>query len=276
VILNTGQGQFRSLWTAEDFDFLHNGGRFNRGVKMNVGIIPLISAIVSFIFGITVLDQYFARRQPFQLLWTIGLFMYGISAFTEFYTETYGLHLIMFLLWYLFGAICVAAFLGQGTVYLLAKRRTAHILTAILVAISVYSAIRLFTTNIDLGMATRLTDKIIVPTDVGVLTGLMNVYGTVTLVGGAIYSAWIFWRKRILPYRVQSNVLIAIGALLPAIGGSLLRLGTARGTPFYVLELSGAIIIFIGFLRTKEVFGFFRFPLIHGFAPAKDTDMKVK
>ena len=219
---------------------------------MGIGTIPLISAIVSFVFGITVLDQYFARRQPFQLLWTIGLFMYGISAFTEFYTETYGLHLIMFQLWYLFGAICVAAFLGQGTVYLLAKRRTAHILMAIVVVISVYSAFRLFTTSIDLGTATRLTDKIIVPTDVGVLTGVMNVYGTVTLVGGALFSAWIFWRRHILPHRVQSNVLIAIGALLPAIGSSLLRLGTARGAPFYILELSGVIIIFIGFLRTRK------------------------
>jgi hypothetical protein len=129
---------------------------------------------------------------------------------------------------------------------------------------------------IDLGTATRLTDKIIVPTDVGVLTGLMNVYGTITLVGGALYSAWIFWRKRILPYCVQSNVLIALGALLPAIGGSLLRLGTARGALFYILELSGVIIIFIGFLRTKEAFGFFRFPLIHGFASVKDTDIKAK
>ena len=62
--------------------------------------------------------------------------------------------LIMFRLWYLFGAICVAAFLGQGTVYLLAKRRTAHILVAIVVVISVYSAFRLFTTSIDLGTAT--------------------------------------------------------------------------------------------------------------------------
>src|SRR5271157_4753118 len=239
---------------------------------MGIGVIPLISAIVSFMFGITVLDQYFARRQPFQLLWTIGLFMYGISAFTEFYTETYGLHLIIFRLWYLFGAICVAAYLGQGTVYLLAKRRTAHILTAILVVLSIYGAIRLFTTNIDLGIATRLTDKINVPTDVGILTGLFNVYGTVTLVGGALYSAWIFWRKRILPHRIQSNVLIAVGALLPAIGGSLLRLGTARGAPFYVLEFSGVIIIFIGFLRTREVFGFFRFPLIHGFARVKQVN----
>ena len=240
---------------------------------MGIGGIPLISAIVSLIFGITVLDQYFARRQPFQLLWMIGLFMYGISAFTEFYTETYGLNLIMFRLWYLFGAICVAAFLGQGTVYLLAKRRTAHILTAILVVLSVYGAIRLFTANIDLGIATRLTDKIIVPTDVGILTGLLNVYGTVTLVGGALYSAWIFWRKRTLPHRVQSNVLIAVGALLPAIGGSLLRLGTARGALFYILELAGVIIIFIGFLRTREVFGVFRFPLIHGFARVEQSNV---
>jgi hypothetical protein len=91
-----------------------------------------------------------------------------------------------------------------------------------------------------------------------------------------IYGISAFWMMHILPYRVQSNVLIAIGALLHAIGGSLLRLGTASGAPFYVLELSGVIIIFIGFLRTKEVFGFFRFPLIHGFAPVKGTDIKVK
>ena len=253
---------------------------------MGIGIIPLISAIISFIFGIAVLDQYFARRQPFQLLWTIGLFMYGISAFTEFYTETYGLHIIMFRLWYLFGAICVAAFLGQGTVYLLLKRRTANILMAILVVLSIYSAIKLFSANIDLGTAISLTDKLIkVPTDVGVLTGLLNIYGTVTLIGGALYSAWIFWRKRILPHRVVSNVLIALGALLPAIGGSLLRLGTSPGVSFYILELAGVIIIFIGFLRTREVFGFFRFPLIHGFArvkdtnpviPKSDTDTKIK
>jgi hypothetical protein len=244
---------------------------------MGVGIIPLISMIVSFVFAVTVLDQYFARRQPFQLLWTIGILMYGISAFTEFYTETYGLHLVMFRLWYFFGAICVAAFLGQGTIYLLVKRRIAHILMAILMVLSIYTAIRLFSANIALGMATSLTDKlIVVPTDIGVLTGLLNIYGTVTLVGGALYSAWVFWRKRILPHRVVSNVLIAIGALLPAIGGSLLRLGTSPGVSFYCLELAGVIIIFIGFLRTKEVFGFFRFPLIHGFARIKDTDPDSK
>jgi hypothetical protein len=87
----------------------------------------------------------------------------------------------------------------------------------------------------------------------------MNIYGTVTLVGGALYSVWIFWRKCILSDRVVSNVLITVGALLPPLGGSLLRLGTARGVPFDILGLTGVVIIFIGFLRTMEVFGFFRF-----------------
>jgi len=165
----------------------------------------------------------------------------------------------------------VAAFLGQGTVYLLFCRRTAHTLMIVLGVLSAYAAVRLFTYNISLDNARQLTDKIAVPSDIGAITGLLNVYGTVALVGGALYSAWVFWRKRILPHRVVSNILIAVGALLPAIAGSLLKLGTARGAPFYALELGGAIIIFLGFLRTKEVFGLYRFPLVHGFKRVEAT-----
>jgi len=238
---------------------------------MNVGIIPLISTVVVLICGIAVLDQYFARRRPFQLLWSIGFFMYGISTFTEFYTSMHGLNATMFRLWFLFGAMLVAAFLGQGTVYLLLGRRTAHWLMVVLGLLSVYAAVRLFTYSISLGSASQLTDKIVVPADIGAITGLLNVYGTVALVGGALYSAWVFWRKRILPHRVVSNILIALGGLLPAIAGSLLKLGTARGAPFYVLELGGALIIFVGFLRTKEVFGLYRFPLVHGFNRVETT-----
>ncbi len=41
------------------------------------------------------------------------------------------MHLV-FRLWYLFGAILVAAWLGQGTVYLLVKPRWANILMIVL------------------------------------------------------------------------------------------------------------------------------------------------
>lgn len=225
--------------------------------------IPLTSFIVSVIFAILVLDQYFARRKSFQLVWAIGLLMYGIGAFTEFYTERFGLHDLAYRLWYFFGAICSAAYLGQGTVQLLMRGRRANIFLAILLAATIYAAVYVFTVSIDLSSITTLTGGVM-PANIRLLTGLFNIYGTVALVGGAAWSAWIFWRKRILPYRVVSNILIALGAMMPALGGSLLVAGSSRA-PFYSLELAGIVIIFLGFLRNKEVFGIYRFPLIHGF-----------
>ncbi len=225
--------------------------------------IPLISAIVSFVFALAVLDQYFARRRPYQLIWAIGLFMYAISTSTEFWVGAWGLNVTVYRLWYLFGAIFVAAYLGMGTLYLLVRRRTAHIIMAILLAASLYATIRVFAASIDLG-GLQVLSGTAMPQGIRLMTPAFNTFGTVALVGGAIYSAWVYWRRKIMPHRVISNVLIAVGAILPAVGGTHMRLG--GGLPlFYVFELVGIIIIFIGFLRSREVFGLYRFPLIHGF-----------
>ena len=228
-----------------------------------IHFIPLVSAIVSFVFALTVLDQFFARRKPYQLIWTIGLFMYAISTATEFWVGAWGLNVTVYRLWYLFGAIFVAAYLGMGTLYLLARRRMAHTIMAILLAASFYAAFRVFTAGIDLSDL-QVLSGIAMPQSVRLMTPLFNTFGTLSLVGGAIYSAWVFWRRKIMPHRVVSNILIAVGAILPAVGGTHMRLG--GGLPlFYIFELLGIIIIFIGFLRSREVFGLYRFPLIHGF-----------
>jgi hypothetical protein len=84
-----------------------------------------------------------------------------------------------------------------------------------------------------------------------VLTPFFNMYGLLTLVAGALYSAWIFLRKRIMPNRVLGNVLIASGALMPGIGGLLNRLG--MGGYLYVGELLGAILMFAGFVAATNV-----------------------
>jgi vacuolar-type H+-ATPase subunit I/STV1 len=85
------------------------------------------------------------------------------------------------------------------------------------------------------------------------LTPIFNLYGTVTLVGGALYSAWIFWRKRILLHRVLGNLMIAAGALLPAFGGAFSRFGVSG--VLYLSELLGAILLFLGFLRATTPMG---------------------
>lgn len=230
---------------------------------MEFYFIPLASAVISFFFAVTVLDQYFARRKPYQLVWAIGLFMYSISTGTEFWTGIQGLNDTVYRLWYLFGAILVAAYLGMGTIYLLVRRTTAHIVMGILLVVSIYAAFAVFSANFDLSTLSTLSG-IAMPKGVRVMTPIFNTFGTVALAGGAIYSAYVFWRRRIMPHRVISNVLIAFGAILPAVGGTHMRLG--GGLPlFYIFELLGIIIIFIGFLRSREVFGLYRFPLVHGF-----------
>ncbi len=229
---------------------------------MNTAILPLVSSIVSFVFGILVLDQFFARRRPYQLVWAIGLFMYFLSTATEFWWGTWGPNEIVYRLWYLIGAIYVAAYLGMGTIYLLAGRRAAHIIMAILLIASFYSLFRVITVSIDISTLSSLKGSAM-PLGVRLMTPFFNTFGTLALVGGAIYSAWVFWRRRIMPHRVASNILIAFGAILPAFGGIHIRFGGAIPF-FYLFELLGIIIIFIGFLRSREVFGVYRFPLIHG------------
>jgi hypothetical protein len=70
-------------------------------------------------------------------------------------------------------------------------------------------------------------------------------------VGGAIWSAWLFWRKQVLPQRMIGNIFIAMGALFPAAGGTLVKLGL--GDWLYASELLGAILMFVGFWLATQM-----------------------
>ncbi len=86
-------------------------------------VLPFLSSSLSFIFAIMVGDQWLRRRQPYQLVWTIGLLWYGISAGTEFLGGFLGWSEPLYRTWYLIGAIYVAGWLGLGTVFLLSRTR---------------------------------------------------------------------------------------------------------------------------------------------------------
>ena len=217
-------------------------------------IIPFISSIVSFVFAVIIFKRYADRRGTHLLIWGIGMVFYGIGGFCEAYFGAFGWNPLIFRMWYLFGAILVAAWLGQGTVYLLAKRKWANALAALLILGSVYAAFRVFAAELDPTLMTssvhtgsELSGHAIVTSGIRTLTPIFNLYGTVTLVGGAVYSAYIFWRKRILLNRTLGNLLIAVGALAPAFGGAFSRFGIPGA--LYYGELFGAILLFAGFIR---------------------------
>ncbi len=97
-------------------------GGTSRHVDPNV-VLPFLSSALSFVFAAMVADQWWRRRQPYQLVWTVGLLWYGISAGTEFLGGAFGWNEPLYRTWYLVGAFGVAAYLGLGTVYLLNRTR---------------------------------------------------------------------------------------------------------------------------------------------------------
>jgi len=210
--------------------------------------LPFLSATVSLIFAIVVFSRWLREpKHSHLLLWAIGILMYSIGGFCEGWNGLVGWSPLAFRLWYLFGAILVAAWLGQGTVYLLAKPRTAHITLVILIIASIYGAIRVF--GAQLGVAQpgqELSGSLIVSGGVRILTPFFNIYGTLALVGGAAWSAWIFFRKKVKRNRAVGNVLIALGALMPAFGGTFSRFGIDNA--LYISEFLGAVIMFVGFV----------------------------
>ena len=98
-------------------------------MNLNV-ILPLTSALLSFVFAALVFDQWLRRRQPYQLVWSVGLVWYGIGAGTEFLGGAFGWNEPLYRTWYLFGAFGVASYLGLGTVYLLNRTRFGYFVAA--------------------------------------------------------------------------------------------------------------------------------------------------
>jgi hypothetical protein len=78
------------------------------------------------------------------------------------------------------------------------------------------------------------------------LTPPFNIAGAAVLILGAVISALSFWRTRALPARVASNVLIAVGAVIPSLSSGLTRFGIT--SLFFAGELLGLLFILAGFL----------------------------
>jgi hypothetical protein len=249
-----------------------------------IEMLPFVSAVVMLVFTVYVLQRYAVRRTPHFLFWGIGLAMFGVGSFAEAYLSLAWSRWVFFI-WYLFGAVLNAAWIGHGTLYLLFHKKWVHGVTVVLVVASLFAGFLMLRAmpTLDEGVFTAAKPVSVqygtralaageaVPAGaqtatvtrqgqpVTVVRGLLplgapvrlttpffNIYGLLTLVGGAIYSAFLFWRKRVLPNRVIGNVLIAAGALSIGFASTLTRLG--NGEFLYLGELVAAVLMFFGFL----------------------------
>ena len=218
--------------------------------------ISILSTIVTFIFTAAVFNRYRYKGGKHLLFWGVGLALYGIGTLTEA-VLAFTFTPLALRLWYLTGAMLTAAWLGQGTINLLVRRRgIAPALNWILIAVSAIALVMVLAApitsaassyNINNPVSAQYQEILTRSGVIVLLTVLLNIYGTLGLVGGAIYSSYLFWRKRVLGNRVIGNILIAAGALMPAMAGSLIKAGLADW--LYVSELLGVVLMFVGFLQ---------------------------
>lgn len=216
-------------------------------MRQAVHYLPILTTFVAVIFATDVLRRYASRGGLHLLWWGIGLVTYGAGTVTESLTTLFGWHELVFRLWYIAGALLGGAPLAQGTVYLLFPRKTAHRMTAGLLAAITFGAVAVFLTPIDYAMVEpyRLAGRVMEWRWVRLISPFINLYAVIFLIGGAIVSARRYAGDRSTRHRFIGNVLIAIGAILPGIGGTATRMGHVE--VLYVTELAGLLLIYAGY-----------------------------
>jgi hypothetical protein len=209
--------------------------------------LPIVTTVFATFFCFELISRYRLKGGPHLLWWGIGTATYALGTLTEALTTVLGWHPVVFRLWYVAGAFLGGYPLAQGSIYLLMKRRFADLSAAIVTSVIALAAVFVFLTPLDAARAEthRLSGRVIEWQWVRLISPFINLYSVSFLVGGAVVSAMRFRRSPDLRNRYLGNVIIATGAILPGIGGSLTRFGYVEA--LYVTELVGLALIYVGY-----------------------------
>jgi hypothetical protein len=213
--------------------------------------IPILTFLFSIYFTKEIYAHYRYRKTKYLLWWTIGVVTFGLGTLTESINVVFGWSPANLKSWYIVGALLGGFPLAQGSVYLLMKKKFADTTAIILCTIIIIAAICVFLTPITLpeNFDQKLTGRVFEWKWVRYFSPFINLYAFVFLVGGAVYSAMRYAKMENMRIRYKGNIFIAIGALLPGIGGGFTRMGYVN--MLFVTELIGLLLIYYGYKIIK-------------------------
>lgn len=213
-----------------------------------VHYLPILTTVIAAIFSMRLFQRYRERPKATHYLWWAGgVAVYGLGTLTEALTTLIGWHAPVFRAWYITGALLGGAPLAQGSVYLHLSRQWANRLTAVLLTVITIAAGCVLLSPLDLTKveAHRLSGIVLAWHWVRYFSPFINLYAVIFLIGGAVLSAVRYRQQKDTHHRFVGNVLIAVGATLPGIGGAATRFGHVE--VLYVTELVGLILIWLGY-----------------------------
>lgn len=213
-------------------------------------VYALIVAAVCLVFALQVGRDWRERRRPYQGIWTVALALscagslcYALAA--GFASEW------AFRLYYIFGALWVAPYMGLGSLHLVLPAPLAKRVTAVVTGALVLASIPLLTTPVNQAALAQLAGS----SGQGVyergawLIGmiLLNLFGTLAVCGVALYSAWRAFRNRSELGFMWGNLVIGLGFLTVAMAGSVARWWPQWEGSFWLAMALGWIIAYAGF-----------------------------
>ncbi len=213
--------------------------------------IPIFTTVLSLFFFYEILQHYRQKGKSYLLWWTIGVLTFGLGTMAESINVLFGWSASNLRYWYIVGALLGGFPLAQGSVYLLMKRKFANVTSVLIVSIIVVASVFVILSPIELpdNFDGKLTGRVFGWEWVRYFSPFINLYAFIFLVGGAIYSAIKYYRQGIKEAPFKGNIFIAIGGLLPGIGGSFTRMGHVE--VLYITEFIGLAMIFAGYRIIK-------------------------
>jgi hypothetical protein len=210
-----------------------------------VVVFPLIALLASAACTATAVVRYRRGGRTHELVWTAAFALFALGAACEVLGAR-GWNPFLARLYYFAGATLGAAYLGLGTLFLLAPRRVASAALTTLLLLSAVAGVLVAGTPVN---AAALRETGWAALDKGpaliVITISLNMVGTLIVVGGALLSAWRAWRRG-WNRRVAAMLLIGAGTLVVASGGTLTRLG--QHSYLYLAMAPGVCLLLAGYL----------------------------
>lgn len=224
-------------------------------------LFAIINVVVTGLFAGAVLRQYMRRKRTSQLYWSIALIMAFLATLAYVLMVIVGpttnIGVALFRIYYIFGAALVPAWLGLGSIALVASARVTRISLIVLVALSLLAIVLISTATINMSKLSGIAGTPgtgILETGAWLITIItLNTLGVLAVVGVALYSGWKLIRRQSSVAGIQTinllwaNVLILVGDLLNAAAGSLARFFGLQSS-FWIIQAFGWTVFFAGVL----------------------------
>lgn len=209
-------------------------------------ILPGAAAALCLALAWSMLRRFLARHRLHELIWGVTFLAFGLAAGTELYAGELGWTPALVRVYYLAGASLSVGFLALGTLVLLVPRRIALVALGVVLVQSVFMVFLVLRSSVD-PAAVEVAGWSALSKDASLraLALTINILGTIVVLVGTFGSAYGQWAGG-NGSRAGGVLLIGIGTLVVATGGSLTRFGHHL---LYGPMVLGLLVIFAGYRR---------------------------